>query len=60
MTVESEANFEEKLTLGFKSDMRHLVNFNARSSKSENVYVDGLHLTKVYLVWAKKLQRIYV
>ena len=29
MTPKSDANFEEKLALGFKEDMRNLVNFNA-------------------------------
>ena len=35
MTVESDAKLEEKLTLGFKNDMKNLVNFNANSGKSE-------------------------
>ena len=29
MTLNSNTQFEEKLTLGSKSDMRNLVNFNA-------------------------------
>ena len=44
----------KKLTLGFKNDMRNLVNFNASSGKSENLYFDVLLLLKVYHVWAKK------
>ena len=37
MTLESDANVEEKLALGFKNDMANLVNFNARSEKSEDL-----------------------
>ena len=32
MTLESEAKFKEKLTLGSKNDMRNLMNFNASFS----------------------------
>ena len=45
MTLKSDAKFEEKLTLGFKNDIRHLVNFNASSGKSENFYFDVLLLS---------------
>ena len=47
----------KKLTPGFKNDMRKLVNFNASSGKSENLYFDVLLLLKGYHVWAKKVQR---
>ena len=33
MTLESDPNFEEKLTFYLKNDMRNLVNFNANSGK---------------------------
>ena len=56
MTLKSDAKFEEKLTLGSKND----VNFNANSSKSENLDFDVLLLLKVYYVWAKITQRSYV
>ena len=46
----SDAKFEEKLTLGFNNDMSNLVNFNASSSKSENLHFDVLLLSKVYCV----------
>ena len=36
MALESYPNFEEKLTLCLKNDMRNLVNFNSNSGKSEN------------------------
>ena len=35
MAVESDANFEEKLTFCLKNDMRNLMNFNSSSEKSE-------------------------
>ena len=50
MTRNSNAKFEEKLTLGSKNDMTNLVNFNARSRKSENLHCDVLLLSKVYYV----------
>ena len=42
MTLKSDAKFEKKLTLGFKNDMRNLVNFNASSGKSGNLLFDVL------------------
>ena len=41
MKLKSDAKFAEKLTLGFKNDMRNLVNFNASSDKCENLHFDG-------------------
>ena len=51
MTLRSNAKFEEKLTLGFKNDMRNLVNFDASSSKSENLQFDVLLYLMSYLSW---------
>ena len=47
MTVTSDAKFEETLTLGSKKDMQNLVNFNASSGKSENLYFDMVFLQKL-------------
>ena len=47
MTLESDAKFEEKLAHGFKNGMTSLVNFNASSDKSENLYFDVLLLSVV-------------
>ena len=47
MTLKSDAKFEEKLTLGSKTDMMNLVNFNGSSGKSENLHFDVLRLSKV-------------
>ena len=44
MTLESDENFEETLTVGSKNDMRNLENFNASSDKSENFHFDRLFL----------------
>ena len=59
-SLKSNAKFKEKLILGSKNDIINLVNFNARSDKSENVHFDVLRLPKVYYVRAKKVQRSYV
>ena len=45
---------KKKRTFSLKNDMRNLVNFNANSGISENLYFDGLILSKVFNVWAKK------
>ena len=47
MTLKSDVKFEEKLTLGSKTDMMNLVNFNGSSGKSENLHFDVLRLSKV-------------
>ena len=36
MTMNSDAKFEEKLTLGFKIGMKTLVNFHPTTQKSTN------------------------
>ena len=36
MTLKSDAKFNEKLTCGFKYDMRNLVNFHPTTQTSEN------------------------
>ena len=60
MTLESDANFEEKLALGFKNNMTDLVNFNGSSGKSENLHFDVLLLSIAYKVSAKKVQKSYL
>ena len=34
--MKSDAKFEEKLTLGFQNDMKHLVNFHPTTLKSKH------------------------
>ena len=36
MTLKNDAKFKEKLTFGFKYDMRNLVDFQPATQKSEN------------------------
>ena len=50
MKLKGDAKFEEKLALDSKKDMRNFVNFNASSSKSENLNFDVLLLSEVYYV----------
>ena len=52
MTLKSDAKFEEKLTLGSKTDMTNLVNFNASSGKSGNLQSDVLLLPIAHKVSA--------
>ena len=60
MTLKTYAKFEEKLTLGSKNDMRNLVNLNASSGKSENLYFDVLLLSIAFKVSAKKVENNYL
>ena len=60
MTQNSDTKFEEKLTLGSKNDKRKLVNFNASSSKFENLHFDLLLLSIAYKVSDKKVQNYYL
>ena len=60
MTLESGAKIEEKLSHGFKNDMKNLLNFNASSGKSENLHFDVLLLSIAYKVSAKKVQKSYL
>ena len=46
MTLKKDTNFEEKLTLCLKNDMRNLVNFNPSGGKSENLHFDELLLVE--------------
>ena len=60
MRVESDAKFEEKLALGFKNDMKNLVNFNASSGKSENLHLDVLLLSIAYIKFQLKKHRTVI
>ena len=41
MTLKSDAKFKEKLTSGFKYDMRNFVNFYPTTQNSENLFSMG-------------------
>ena len=58
MTLKSDANFEEKLTVGSKNDVRNLVNLNASTVKPQNMYFDELFLSTACKVSAEKYRRI--
>ena len=46
MTLKSDAKFKEKLTCGFKYDMRNLVNFDPTTQKSEDFFSMGSYCPK--------------
>ena len=60
MTLKGDALFKEKLTGGFKNDIRNLVNFHTSSCKIENLNFDGIFLCKAYKVLGEKVQNSYV
>ena len=59
MTMKNDAKFETELTCHLKIDMRNLINFDPSTQKSQNLHFNGLILTKVSNVSAKKVQRSY-
>ena len=59
MKLKSDAKFEEKLTLDSKNDMGNFVNFNASSSKSDNLHFGVLLLSIAYKVSDKNVQKNY-
>ena len=46
MTLQSDAKFKEKLTCGFKYDMRNLVVFHPTIQKFENLFSMGFFCPK--------------
>ena len=56
MTLKSGTKFKEKLTCGFKYDMRNLVNFHRTTQKSKNVTSMGYFCPK-YLRFELKKHR---
>ena len=62
MTLKSDAKFKEKLTCGFKYDMRNLVNFHTTTQKSEDVFLMDSFCPKYtrYKNKNTKIQRSYL
>ena len=58
MTLKSDAKFEQKLTLGFKNDMRNSVNFNASNGNSKNLHFGVLLFSIAYKFQLKKYRKI--
>ena len=59
--IKNDAKFKEKLTFGFKYDMRNLVNFHPTTQKSQNFTLIGYfwpkyigYIGKGIYVWANK------
>ena len=52
--------WRKTVAVDLKNEMTNLVNFNASSDKSENLHFDGLLLSIVYKVSAKKVQKSYL
>ena len=57
MTLKSDAKFKEKLTCGFKYDMRNLVNFHSTTQKFKNFTSIGSFCPKYTRFELKKIQR---
>ena len=60
MTMKSDAKVKEKLTCGFKYDMRNLVKFYLTTLKSENFISIGSFCPKYIRSELKKIQRNYI
>ena len=58
--TEEWCNIWGGIDLCFKKWHEELGEFWLNTWKSQNLHFNGLHLSKVYNVWAKKLQRNYV
>ena len=58
MTMKSDANFEEKLTLGFKNNMKNLVNFHPATQKSKNFSSMGYFCPKYIRFELRKFRGI--
>ena len=58
MTLKSDAKFKEKLTCGFKYDMRNLVNFHPTTQKSKNFTPMGYFCPKYMRFELKKYRGV--
>ena len=58
MTLKSDAKFKEKLTCGFKYDMRNLVNFHPTTQKSKNFTLMGYFCPKYMRIGLKKYRGV--
>ena len=58
MALKSDAKFTEKLTFGFKYDMRNLVNFHSATQKSENLTLMGSFCPKYIRFELKKYKGV--
>ena len=58
MTLKNDAKFKEKLTCGFKYDMRNLVNFLSTTKKSENFTSMGYFCPKYMRFELKNTEKL--
>ena len=58
MTLKSDAKFKEKLTCGFKYDMRNLVNFHPTTQKTEKLVSIGSFCLKCTRFELQKLRGV--
>ena len=58
MTLKNDAKFKEKLTCGFKYDMRNLVNFHPTTQKSENFTSMGYFCPKYMRFELKNTEKV--
>ena len=60
MTMKDYAKLEEEMTCHFKVDMRNLTNFDLSTWSLKSFHFNGFLLSKVYIVWVKKVHRSYL
>ena len=58
MTLKSDAKFKEKLTCGFKYDMKDLVNFDSTTQKSKSLTSIGYFCPKYIRFELKKYREV--
>ena len=59
MTLKKDVKFKEKLTCGFKHDMRNLVNFHPTTQKSENFTLMGSFCPKYMKFELKNTEELF-
>ena len=60
ITMKNDATFEEELTCRFKIDMGNWQILTQALESLKNLYFNVHLLSKVYIVWAKKVQKSYL
>ena len=60
MKMKRDAKFGEESICRFKTEITHSANLDLSTQKSQNFDFNRLVLSKVYIVWAKNVQRSYL
>ena len=60
MKLKKDTKFRQESICCFKIGIRNLTKFDPSSLKSQKFHFKELLLSKVYIVWAKKVQRSYL